>query len=325
MGIDDRHNRKASVSDGGTGITMDLHGASCPICGKVFGKDDDIVFCPDCGTPYHRSCYKEVGHCVREDLHSQGKSWEAPAAPKPVTEKNLAPCPFCGAPNPKDAQRCESCGREIKAAPNPQQTLLDAMNPREDSPIGGIPAQNLVAYTQRNSNYFLRVFRLLQSGITSMVFNWSALLFGPLYYLYRKMNRKGLFLWGLDLLSYLPSFALVYQLLPQLIADPTLMSTMAFQTEGLGSLLLISNLAGYVPIILRAYCGLVANKDYYRHCMERVGALRQAAPDAQQLQGQLLRQGGVNPIGVLFALLFAALSFLLVSAAIVLPYVSGLA
>jgi len=305
---------------------MDLHGASCPICGKSFNKDDDIVFCPECGTPYHRSCYKEVGHCVREDLHAQGKSWEAPEAPKPVTEETLAPCPFCGAPNPKGAVRCEGCGRTLPPSPGSQQIpFVDNAAFREGEPIGGIPESELAAFIQRSSGYFLRLFRLLQSGVAAMVFNWSALLFGPLYYIYRKMTRKGLFLLALDLLSYLPSFALVYRLLPQMIADPSLMTTMAFRTEGLGGILLLSNLAGYVPIILRAYCGVMANKDYYRHCMERVSGLRQSCTEPRQLQSQLLRQGGVNPVGVLFSLLLTALGFLLVSVAIVLPFVMEMA
>ena len=28
----------------------------CISCGKEFTKDDDVVVCPECGTPYHRGC-----------------------------------------------------------------------------------------------------------------------------------------------------------------------------------------------------------------------------------------------------------------------------
>ena len=43
---------------------MDYRGQHCPICGKEFCDGDDIVVCPECGTPYHRECYKTAGHCV---------------------------------------------------------------------------------------------------------------------------------------------------------------------------------------------------------------------------------------------------------------------
>ena len=29
----------------------------CAKCGKPFTEDDDVVVCPDCGAPHHRSCY----------------------------------------------------------------------------------------------------------------------------------------------------------------------------------------------------------------------------------------------------------------------------
>ena len=42
---------------------------SCPVCGKQFQPGDDIVTCPECGTPHHRACYRELGHCAHQALH----------------------------------------------------------------------------------------------------------------------------------------------------------------------------------------------------------------------------------------------------------------
>ena len=42
---------------------------SCPVCNRPFGEDDDIVVCPECGTPHHRECWQLVGHCVNKGLH----------------------------------------------------------------------------------------------------------------------------------------------------------------------------------------------------------------------------------------------------------------
>lgn len=45
---------------------------SCPVCGKQFQPGDDIVTCPECGTPHHRACYRELGHCAHQALHGDG-------------------------------------------------------------------------------------------------------------------------------------------------------------------------------------------------------------------------------------------------------------
>ena len=34
---------------------MDFLGKKCPVCSKNFHEDDDIVVCPECGTPTNGS------------------------------------------------------------------------------------------------------------------------------------------------------------------------------------------------------------------------------------------------------------------------------
>ena len=50
-------------------------GQACLHCGKAFTAEDDIVSCPECGTPYHRACWKETGRCINDTLHEKGESW----------------------------------------------------------------------------------------------------------------------------------------------------------------------------------------------------------------------------------------------------------
>mgnify|MGYP000169958290 CR=1 FL=1 len=37
------------------------YGCPCEGCGKPLTLQDDIVVCPDCGAPYHRTCYEKNG------------------------------------------------------------------------------------------------------------------------------------------------------------------------------------------------------------------------------------------------------------------------
>ena len=52
-----------------------LDNAFCPVCNRKFEEGDDVVYCPECGTPHHRDCYKAVGHCVNRGLHASGYSY----------------------------------------------------------------------------------------------------------------------------------------------------------------------------------------------------------------------------------------------------------
>jgi predicted nucleic acid-binding Zn-ribbon protein len=46
-------------------------GLECAACCEVFADGDDVVVCPECGTPHHRSCYAENGECVNAESHGR--------------------------------------------------------------------------------------------------------------------------------------------------------------------------------------------------------------------------------------------------------------
>ena len=80
----------------------------CISCGKEFTKDDDVVVCPECGTPYHRGCYEKEGKCINNELHEKHSVWKPEVKEHEETEKIV--CKNCGAENPKEALFCNKCG-----------------------------------------------------------------------------------------------------------------------------------------------------------------------------------------------------------------------
>ena len=93
----------------------------CQGCGKIMHEGEDIVVCPECGTPQHRECYNAENRCVNTHLHEDGYVWR----PKHTEEtaENSAPanaevekilCPFCQHQNPADAKECENCGQPFE-------------------------------------------------------------------------------------------------------------------------------------------------------------------------------------------------------------------
>jgi len=65
-------------------------GVRCPYCDKEFTESDHIVFCPDCGAPYHKECVKESGGCVLTLLHEKGEHGSRPVS-KPTKKNTTAP------------------------------------------------------------------------------------------------------------------------------------------------------------------------------------------------------------------------------------------
>lgn len=63
------------IKNGEEKSVSNFTGSKCIICENEFNDNDDIVVCPECGTPYHRECYQKEGKCVNVRLHDQGKSW----------------------------------------------------------------------------------------------------------------------------------------------------------------------------------------------------------------------------------------------------------
>lgn len=89
----------------------------CNGCGRKITEDDDIVVCPECGTPQHRECWKKENRCVNEHLHTENFEWK-PKHTAPLAEKKddvkMRPCPFCGHENPYDAKECENCSQPFE-------------------------------------------------------------------------------------------------------------------------------------------------------------------------------------------------------------------
>lgn len=93
-------------------------GNICDGCGEKFKDGDDIVVCPECGTPQHRECYQKNKSCVNAHLHEGEFSWKGGIAPPPETvlikkDEDTSPCPNCGHKNPKGSKQCENCGMRL--------------------------------------------------------------------------------------------------------------------------------------------------------------------------------------------------------------------
>lgn len=206
---------------------MNYVGMKCPVCGKAFTADDDIVVCPQCGAPYHRECYAHAGKCIYEDRHGTPYAWKPP---QPDIEEETQRCPRCGAKNLKSALYCVHCGMPLSESeqqprnnPFPSQSQnpwnrqngadippqggnvppnfgyqgqpffflvdpLGGVNPAES--VDGVPAGDIAKFVQENTQYYVPVFSNIGRFGKSR-FNFSAFFFQGIWMLFRKLYRIG--------------------------------------------------------------------------------------------------------------------------------------
>ena len=80
------------------------YGCPCEGCGKPLTLQDDIVVCPDCGAPYHRTCYEKMGLCIHAPAHGAGYEWKFP-----YQDAQLRTCPTCGERTLRSENVCRCC------------------------------------------------------------------------------------------------------------------------------------------------------------------------------------------------------------------------
>ena len=183
-------------------------GCTCDVCNEKFTAESDIVVCPECGTPHHRSCYKELGHCANEEKHSEGFEWKAPEQTFHYTDNR---CPRCQTQNPKDAVFCENCGialapqashtkqmpNSIPVPPNFEEfkqqrqktSVVPPVLPKAlEGEVDGVSYKDMAIYIGQGAPYYIYQFKNLKANIKHFrPFCWPAFFFDGFYYLYRKM------------------------------------------------------------------------------------------------------------------------------------------
>ena len=221
---------------------MNFNGIECPVCNNKFNDNDDVVVCPVCGTPHHRSCWKDNGGCKNEEKHTDGFVWQMPETeivnPQNTfsnNAQNLKTCPRCGEKNAQYEPVCTRCGERLKAN---AQTVHDSIpfgdsqqfggysegpNPNNFSPyqnvyaadartvfgenarIEDIPVTEIAEYVQKDSTKYIGKFLNMEEKKTKLSWNWSAGLFSAFWCFYRKMTGCGLALFAIFFSCYLVS------------------------------------------------------------------------------------------------------------------------
>lgn len=163
-------------------------GYECPVCKRAFEEGDDIVTCPECGTPHHRECYDLVGKCVNSGLHSSGFEFDT----KPIeTKKDESAKTIVGqyyTPNKDDDSDKEQSTNTPVISIN---ISTENEYTKSNEEINGNAIADVAATIRTNIPRYITRFRDMEKKNKKTGWNWGAFFFGSLYYLFRKMYKQG--------------------------------------------------------------------------------------------------------------------------------------
>lgn len=308
----------------------------CPLCGRQFEKNDDVVVCPECGTPQHRECYEKLGHCVNEEKHGTDFSW-GDADEEKKSGSHVVKCPVCQAENSDDSLFCKRCAspltddssnREGKEGENgfgrfsgqsPQGMPFMPMGGipfqqfnvlKDDDDIGqGVKAREAEKLVQKNVPYYMMLFTRLKRFDASR-FSFVGFLFTGAWYLYRKQYLRGAVISVIMALTMILSAVFTpffMQTFENIEANLTAANTYATSNAIFNEVFKLpvdQQIAFFIPLVamiltfvIRVYCGLTANRSYYNHCIKKINRLKLENETSQKLNPVLEKKGGVD-IGI---------------------------
>ncbi|MEG1782417.1 MAG: RING finger protein, partial [Oscillospiraceae bacterium] len=262
----------------------------CEYCHQPFGKDSDIVVCPECGTPHHRHCWQELGHCINEDKHSDAFEWKSTA---PIISADSTQCPECGAVMPKDTLFCESCGKSLAApekatapapvAPSFAGISRDDMTARVEKElsgeIDGVSVKDMAYYIGSGAQYYIFKFRRMKQNPNYKPFCWSAFLASPLYFAYRKMWKPAVLSALFNMLMNFPSLIL------SMVEIGAISSSSPLVFGGINSLAMVGSLLVLVAAI---FLGFMAVPLFKAKVVTEIKALKSACPDETVYRRELI-------------------------------------
>ncbi len=314
-------------------------GNPCPYCGKNFTADDDIVVCPECGTPHHRECYNQMGFCANEGSHSETFEWKGVnAAPVHKThrpdanENSEVVCPACGKETSAKEKFCVHCGAELYHQPSvsPEEEFrrererILAETLGED--LGGITAKEALIFVRTNGTYFLPRFKAFKYG-AKFDTNFSAFIFSYFYLFYRKMYGLGALVFIVTTLLSIPTFLLDFATLQNQYLEAGMLTQIIWEVPHQQELAVYSIIASLIIWGIRILLMLFFNRLYYAKVVGSIKGAREGLTDKSQ--GEVERffrtKGGTSMVVpalvacLVFAASFALALFIVNSGYFVVP------
>lgn len=302
----------------------DFTGKQCIACNGHFKVGDDVVVCPDCGTPYHRACYNERGECINYSLHESGESWKQSQQDIKTefgTDTDIK-CPRCGTQNPPRTLFCESCGLPLGMKTSGAQQsfnqqpnfgnpynqgnpygqggpmgmpLVQTQRVTADMDVDGNTVGEYAAYIGSNKPYFIAQFLRFAKAKAKASFSFVGFLFPEYYFFYRKMYKEGIIATILTILFTLPNMIFTFNVdnIEKLMGGINVSMFSAITNDmslNSSAFNMLYNVFWIGSWAFQIVCGIFANYWYYKKARKVISKAKQS--DSSQSVTEVISQKG---------------------------------
>ena len=293
-----------------------FEGNKCPYCGKVFLTTDDIVVCPECGTPHHRSCYKEHDSCANQEKHGEF-IWTPDKRDSSNTSTTVFPidlnnpkdnevvCRFCGQVNKQFSKYCSKCGNILENSNNGLFSIKEPVKTIEieqvsaNAKIDGIPIKDWLVYLGPTSPNFIRTYLKQNNNNSKFGFSLGAFFFPVLYYLYYRIWDIAAIIIVLDVICNAPTIMLQFK---YPIASMIGMSAAQFSK--------IADILSYTYLALILIISLFAKTIVRYKSSKKIKKIRRSCTNEIEYNSLLAKKSCPNKILVSIIIVFYIISFL---------------
>lgn len=307
---------------------MKYKGEKCFFCNQEFNDDDDIVVCPECGTPYHRNCYKEAGNCINHQLHETGEFWKKTKEDEKLsqtetfdsTTENINDVDI-------DTSSENAAGENVFGGSMGQEFINFDLNkpffgldPDED--FEGVKMSEIFAFVKTNTIYYIPLFKKMKNMGSKISFNFTSFFFPYFYFANRKM-------WFMSLISVL--VMLVLQIPSVLInlsdnvssgfldeslieyAQSVLHNLLEFIENNYNTIETFAVVCNMGLYIFRIAMCLLGNWLYYRFTIKSINKIKLRFPDPSVNMGVISNSGGTSALNVIFVMLIIFVGYFVMS------------
>jgi len=300
----------------------DFTGAKCEYCKKIFTSTDDVVVCPECGTPYHRDCYFEAGECINYELHEKGGDWEQFYGDRVDFSSNNSEetasetrCPRCGTSNPSSGLFCVKCGMPLNlnqearpfnntpygnnqntndgGMPGQQPFIIPQTIDLKQVDIDGHKGEKYGKFAKKNFLYYVATFFNFSKNKIKTSFNIPAVLFPEYFFFYRKMYLIGTLLLIFSSIVSVPVMIMYILdgmfegiILPQIFYD-----NQEIITE-------IASVCSFARTAVCIICGLFANYWYFLKSKKTLTEIENMDITDQEKNELIDKKGGTSGLAL---------------------------
>lgn len=161
----------------------------CPVCNNQFNEEDDIVVCPECGTPHHRECYIQKGKCINSDKHGTNEPLELQFIENKDTEETNY-----------NTETTESTEENTQKAV--REIIEEMKGSNGDYMLNGKHISFYEAAVGKNQKFYIPHFLMMDKTKKAVSWNIGGFFVPLAWSLYRKMYKLSLIILALYILLF---------------------------------------------------------------------------------------------------------------------------